>query len=251
VTRLLAKSGDAVSVPALVLRSPEPIDWRRVGLAVRTAPRQASPGVAPGAVKIVAASAAAADPNQETVTLLLREELSLGGLALEYRFRSQTFVGVEPYDEDGTAAVPGWLPFHTFADIEPVLPAGTRVIVHSGPPDPKLPQAPSLTRRFAGRKATDPLRLSADGFEIRLAGGHAREIVPESAFQAVGVEVLRKADGTGVVLVPASGTAWPPGCYRLELTYHRDNQARDPESLVLSESGDRQPEVAGIEFCLA
>ncbi|MPZ99110.1 MAG: hypothetical protein GEU80_07175 [Dehalococcoidia bacterium] len=76
----ITSGGDAV---ALLLRSPEPIDWARTSLTVSRADGLAEAGTAPGAVKVTDTAPGGATPNDETITLLLRERMSAGGLAVE------------------------------------------------------------------------------------------------------------------------------------------------------------------------
>src|SRR5262249_55877173 len=67
------------------------------------------------------------------------------------------------------------------------------------------------------------------------------------------ISVLRKADGTGVMIVApggptSSGSLLPQGQYRLTFTYRRDNRTNDPNSDVLSEAGDTSPEQVTIDL---
>src|SRR5207249_4916763 len=71
---------------------------------------------------------------------------------------------------------------------------------------------------------------------------HRRTILPPSAFAAVNIRLLRKPDGTGVILVPDAAAQFSAGEYRILMTYRRDNRANAPTSTVLSESGDHSPE---------
>lgn len=86
VTRVRAAGAvDDSEAMALLARSPEPIDWSRVGLdLLRAEPDDlfASP---PGAVKLTEATFGESQPNQESVTLLLRETTNLNGCSIQHR----------------------------------------------------------------------------------------------------------------------------------------------------------------------
>lgn len=81
ISRVL-RGGQAV---AFFVHGPEPIDWARTRLAVVHTPRRAPRPAVPGAVKLTAATFASGFPGEESVTLLLREALSLDGHRLEQR----------------------------------------------------------------------------------------------------------------------------------------------------------------------
>ncbi len=75
---------------ALLVRGPEPIEWGRTALELRRATRSGAPIVAPRTAKLIDVAFATADPNEESVTLLLPEPAGLDGLRIDY----QTFPGV-------------------------------------------------------------------------------------------------------------------------------------------------------------
>src|SRR3989442_791165 len=68
VTRV-EQSGKAL---AFLIESPEPIDWQRTTLKIDHAPRQVQRPERPHGVKLTDVSFGATEPNQESVTLLLR-----------------------------------------------------------------------------------------------------------------------------------------------------------------------------------
>jgi hypothetical protein len=74
----------------------------------------------------------------------------------------------------------------------------------------------------------------------------------DSRFNEILFNVLRKADGSGLMIVSPgptpSGSFLPEGQYRLVFTYRRDNRAKDPNSDVLSEAGNTAPEVATLDL---
>lgn len=73
---------------------------------------------------------------------------------------------------------------------------------------------------------------------------------PANRSTEVPISVLRKADGSGLMIVSPgptpSGSLWPQDEYRLVFTYRRDNRANDPNSDVLSEAGITLPETVTI-----
>ncbi|MCI0687295.1 MAG: hypothetical protein L0Y54_08675 [Sporichthyaceae bacterium] len=68
---------------ATLVRGAEPIDWRRAAVAVSRATELTVPAIAPGAVKLTDLAQGGTDPNDEAVTLLTREQVSLAGHAVE------------------------------------------------------------------------------------------------------------------------------------------------------------------------
>jgi hypothetical protein len=70
---------------ALLVQSPEPIDWTRTQIDVSFANRWAPPPEMPRAVKLTDVTFGSTQPNEESVTLLLREPTDLTGHRIEYR----------------------------------------------------------------------------------------------------------------------------------------------------------------------
>lgn len=96
------------------------------------------------------------------------------------------------------------------------------------------------------------LNFASNGAELRVlapSGGeeHRRELLPPGRYAPVAVRLLRKADGTGLAIVPTAGGALPEGRYRLRFTFHRDNRARDPGSQLLRQAGATGPEVVELD----
>lgn len=81
VTRL-EQAGEAL---AFLIQSPEPIDWSRTELEILRAEHRLSPPKLPGAVKLTDVTFGTAQPNEESVTLLLREATDLTAHRIEYR----------------------------------------------------------------------------------------------------------------------------------------------------------------------
>ena len=145
-----------------------------------------------------------------------------------------------------------WSTWHRFGEEDP-LPAGTAVSVQAGAATAAGPAPALVERRFkaaAWERGTPALR--PDGTELRVVSrdgevGHACPLLPERAFEAVGLRVLRKLDGAGLFVVPA-GEAMIPALYRLTLTFRRDNRAADPGSPVLRQAGVTASEQVAIDI---
>jgi hypothetical protein len=157
------------------------------------------------------------------------------------------------------AAAAAWETYYTFAGRK-LLAAGTRVQVLSGNESaaPPLANPAHLVRRFAATLSDrGTIRFPAAAAELRLVGSapgvvHERRFLADGEYQPVAdVRVLRKADGTAfMVVLPAAeapGSLLVPAEHRLRLTYRRDNQAADPDSLVLSEAGVTADEIVTLD----
>jgi len=214
---------------AFLVRSPEPLDWRRTGLEVLLAERAAARPLLPGAVKLTAVRF---PPEPAFVELLLRESADLKGLRIEVRLPG-----------------PRWeLYFQSAA--EPLLPAGRRIRVY--PAGAAVPASePGILQRFAA-PAAPPLPAAGTRFRLVVPAEtrwHARLFLPDAAYRAVAVRLLRKADGTSFFLLPAPpASAFPSGQYRWRWTYRRDNRAASPGSPILSQAGDSSPERVTLDI---
>lgn len=144
---------------------------------------------------------------------------------------------------------PAWTPYYIFGQ-EERLPAGTRVQVHAGNVADAPPDESSIIRRFtASLDERGQLHLPREGVNLRVRspsgiGGHGRYFLPHSDYAPVDDPlVLRNADGTGFFLLPSpAGSVLPSSQYRLRMTYLRDNRPSDPDSQVLSQAGNSDPE---------
>jgi hypothetical protein len=148
----------------------------------------------------------------------------------------------------------GWSTHYRFGPDEPVVAAGTKLVIHSGNAIPWTdPPTPGLEHRFVvdapdegkprlpANRALD-MRIRNDVGEL----GHARRFLPASEYANIAaVKILRHADGTSFALF--AGAPLPQGQYRLRLTYRRDNTAADPASTVLSRAGDSSDEVVVLD----
>ncbi|HYO16918.1 MAG TPA: hypothetical protein VE685_27280 [Thermoanaerobaculia bacterium] len=147
---------------------------------------------------------------------------------------------------------PEWSTWYGFSG-EDRRPAGTRVRLHAGPGAGASSAEGNLEHRFAAPLGeAGRLRFPAGGVELRVVGpdgaGHARTFVPPQEHVPLispGPRVVRRADGTGFVLLPFGGSPLVEGQYRLEFTYHRE---RPGQVHPFSQAGDRIPERAVLDI---
>ena len=93
-----------------------------------------------------------------------------------------------------------------------------------------------------------PSHLRSQGIELRLVApgdtiGHARTFLGPEAYVPVSVKMLRKADGTGLFLLPEGDAGSGP--LRLGLTYHRD---RSEAGRTFRQAGDKGPEQVTLDI---
>lgn len=79
-----------------LIQSPEPIDWKRTELKVLHANRRVSMPQLPGAAKLTDVTFGKKTPNEESVTLLLREAMNLTGYRIEQRVLPGPLTESEP-----------------------------------------------------------------------------------------------------------------------------------------------------------
>ena len=196
---------------AWLLRSPEPIDWRRLGVRLERAERILPAGRPASGFKLVGAQLG----SDSRLDVLLLETGSLADVQIDIR----------------PLAADGWQRWATFDSVQPPLPAG-RVVSLTGP---------ALIRTGV------EVRLARGG---RVLHQRAFLPASDYAPQA-GLRWLRRQDGTACALTIFSGTSpapLRPGAHRLSLSYHRDLRALDPQLEVLSQGGDRSPERVVVEL---
>lgn len=181
-TRLHASIGE---LSGLLLRSPEPIDWKRTGEAAWVSNAPAPVAVRPGSVKI-AELAWGADGADDIVVLLPREDASLAGYRIEFR----------PADD---AEAP-WVAFGDVATTNGR--EGAPVIVAQVPG--ALPSAPVEFRLFG-----------PDGVV-----SHQRVFLPLEAYVPLHARVARRADGSSACLLFDAPLGVEP--LRLDIVFWRD-----------------------------
>lgn len=233
----------------LLLRSPEPIDFSRLALSLLHVPDDAPASVAPAAVKLIGATLGAAAPADENVTLLVRQATNLTGWRLQ--MRDPLVGGALPLADPSGA----WETLFEFG-AEARLEDSTLVRIHSG--NAAAGPADSGRRleryRAAGGDPGD-IKLASDIADLRLVDRtgrveHARRFFREALYTPIGTKLLRKADGTALMLLPdgQAGSHLPQGALRLDFLYRKDNRMAAPASLLLSEGGDRSPEAVTLDI---
>jgi hypothetical protein len=251
ITRIKREgSGDAAG---FLLRMPEPIDWTRTSLGWAFGGQTVPSPLAPGSVKLVAASLGAQDPGGENVTLLVREPINLTGYRIEKR-DLPTVAGGGPPAPDLDDPVSVWISVYEFGS-ENVIAPGTQIVVNSGNPDNAPPAVPRVLQRFRAPAGTpSDVQLAGNAADLRLvdplgAVVHARRFLNNATnYNPVTFQVLRKADGTAFFLLPAGFRGFLPGTYQMKMDFRRDNTALDPDSLILSAAGQTAPEAAILDI---
>ncbi|MCD0170330.1 hypothetical protein [Deinococcus sp. 23YEL01] len=118
---------------------------------------------------------------------------------------------------------PDWLPWYSFTSEGHQL-EGTRLRVHGGSAGGAPVSIPGATSRFTG---STTIHFLPNGTELRLSAPdgtecHRKEFLPAGRYTPVPVRAFRKADGTGLCLLPVEGSpALPDGRYRLQFTVRR------------------------------
>jgi hypothetical protein len=252
VTRIEKTSGG--NGAAFLLRTPEPINWARTSVSWAFSAETVPSPLAPGPVKLVAASLGSQQPESENVTLLVREATDLTGYRIEKRDLA-TVAGTEPPPvslEDSTST---WALLYEFASENMIAP-GTQIVINSGNPDHPAPTFPRVLQRFRAPTGTvGDLQLTANAVDLRLVNSrgevvHARRFLnATTSYSSAAFRILRKADGTAFFLLPAGfpGADFSPGTYQMRLDFRRDNTVIDPGSLVLSAAGETVPEAAILD----
>jgi hypothetical protein len=250
MTRIKRKgSGDAA---AFLLRTSEPIDWARTSLAWAFGGQTVPSPLAPGTVKLVAASLGAQEPGGENITLLVRDPTNLTGYRIEKReMPVVNGAGPPALDLDDPAST--WISIYEFGS-ENVIAPGTQIVVNSGNPDNPPPAVPRVLQRFrAPTGAPGDVQLAGNTADLRLLDSqgavvHARRFLNSTtSYNPVNFHVLRKADGTAFFLLPAGFPGFLQGTYQMTMNFRRDNTAVDPDSLVLSAAGQKTTETVVLD----
>jgi hypothetical protein len=248
---------------AYLVRSPEPVDWRRTSLdLLRTDFARTEPAL-PGKVKLAAVNFGPDRTSIESTLVLLREPLNLLGYRIESRLSAWPLspehgvvINMQTLPQYSVVQTP-WTMCRTFEEGK-TLPAGTTITVllndsgptgGSNPPQPVGVDANTIERPYRVLFSRELRVVAPDGTVV-----HSRHFLPDDDYVAEDVRVIRKADGTGFfILKPVGGSGPAPfalGQYRLKLTYRRDNRAADPRSRLLGQAGDHSAEVVAIDIPL-
>jgi hypothetical protein len=221
---------------ALLVRSPEPLQWERTLLVPKATSQALALGI-PGDLKL-SAVAFGATPADESVTLLVRASQRLSGHRIEWR-------PVPDGDPD-----PAWSLYYEFG---PELPQrdGSQVRVFSCSPSEAPPRRPGTTQRFVAADPADATtHFPSSAVELRVVapGGaivHQRRFLDGIDFADQEMRVVRKQDGTAFVLFLPPGTSPLTGTLRLGFTFARN---AGPDRPRLTQAGDDGPEGATIDL---
>lgn len=239
VTRLIV----AGQAKVLLVRTPEPIDWRRSELAIAHAAEETLVPSPPTTVRVARVGfGRVGAPDDEYVSLVLLAPASLDGARIERR------------TIPSTGAPPAWELWAKITD--PITRAsGSRLAVIAGSAIPASlgdDAAVLLNQAATGFQPAFPSR----GIDLRVVladdtVAHASRFLPPARFNAVAAaRVVRSADGTGLaILIPGNNDSTLAAAqYRLAFRFRRDNHARDASSLVLSQGGDTSDETVYIDL---
>ncbi|HEX2079267.1 MAG TPA: hypothetical protein VHG08_16190 [Longimicrobium sp.] len=239
---------------AFLVQGPEPIDWLRTEISLRRTPYARTEPALPGRVKLTGVRFAAGGTHLASVDVLLREAADLAGYRVESRLaawplRPESGVAVDARALAQDAAAHAWTPCHAFAPAG-TLPAGTLLRLAADPPDATPVQLAALDARSVSRAwrilfSREVRIVAPDGTVV-----HARHFLPDEDYVPLDVNVLRKADGTGLFVLMPGAAPFPLAQYRLALTYRRDNRSRVPGSPVWSQAGDTGPEIVTLDIPL-
>lgn len=245
---------------ALLVQSPEPIDWLRTEIELRqTSLAQTEPEL-PGKLKLASVNFAANRIDIDSVVLLLREPMDLTGYLLESRLvtwplssTSGIVIDAQTLPGEGLAEQ-AWTTYRMF-EAEKKLSAGT--ILEIQPNDAILISPTGLVGVDA--VTVDPAQRIFYSIELRIVAPdgkivHGRHFLPDEDYFPEDISVLRKADGTGVFIFKRDGGSnvipLSLGQYRLKLTYHRNNSVRVPTSQIWSQAGNDADEIVTLDIPL-
>jgi hypothetical protein len=240
VTRIEHNSGAI----GYLIRTSEPIDWKRTRLVFSKAARQSLLPKPPDGPRLIAVSFAmetTAVPVNESATILVSETTNFTNWHIDFRLLP-----------DAANSEPGWQTWYTFG-VEPPRAAGRRVRIFALPGNTP-PQVSGEDYLFfdnphGGSQPKFPLpavdlRLVAPNGRI----AHMRRFLSTQAYTPSPIKILRSGDGTGFILIKPEMATFTPAEYQLRLEFKRDNTASDQGSLVLSENGDTSAEIAQLDI---
>ena len=144
-------------------------------------------------------------------------------------------------------AAPVFVPWHRFAGMDNLV-SGRRVRVGaaSAPGGYAAPAGLTAIWQGAASAGFQP-RLPDEGVDLRLrdAAGqvlHQQRFQPAAAFAPLAARLVRAADGTSLLVLPATAGSLPDGEIRLGFTFRRDNTATDPDAPILRQEGESTAE---------
>jgi hypothetical protein len=248
VERTSSQSSGPVTA-GLLVRGPQPFGFARNIVNLFRSATATPTAISPLSLKLVDAVLDAATLADEHVTILVLQGCDPSGYIVEKRDYSAlptgTAIPVEPLDDPASS----WTPVFTFPTASGIQRAGHRLRVYSGAPFTPAPAEPRTALYFAAPTA---LALDDEAVDLRIRAPngaivHARRFLKHSAYALLPTRVLRKRDETAFLILPASGSSFAAGSYRLEMSYLRHNPA-DQASPILTQSGDSSPERVALDF---
>jgi hypothetical protein len=228
-----------------LIRSPEPWDWERSEITLLQSSEAMPPSYVLGPVKITGAALGMSSADDEYVDLIALETVRLAGwkLQLHDTAAAAALLG-SPLDDPS----PAWLDLHDFTGPE-TISSGLRIRLWSGA---NANPVGDHTWRSMNIGAVAAL-LPAFGADLRLLDSSGRvacavRIAPNSAFAPIqpAPRLLRKADATGLIVLPNAGDSIAPGAYGVAMVYRRDRSQMEPGSIVLSQADDTTNEEAFV-----
>jgi hypothetical protein len=146
---------------------------------------------------------------------------------------------------------PSFEPWFVFS-AEQLRVSGRRMCVASGaePAGYVSPAGEEARWRGLGAAGFKP-NFPAEGVDARLVDPtglvlHQRRFRPPAAYSALATLIVRAADGTSLVVLPAGPGPLPAGEIVLDWEFRRDNTAADPAALTLRQEGEATPEIASL-----
>lgn len=228
-----------------LIRGPEPWDWQRSEITLHHNIEAMPPSHVLGPVKVTGAALGMSSADDEHVDLIALEDVRLAGWKLQVRDIGVAGALLGAPLEDPASA---WLDLHDFTGPE-TISAGLRIRLRSGG---QVEPARDHTWRSMNIGAAAAL-LPAFGADLRLLDSSGRvacavRIAPNSAFAPIpsAPRLLRKADSTGLIVLPNDGDSIASGAYGLAMVYRRDRSQIEPGGIVLSQAGDTTDEEAFV-----
>lgn len=145
---------------------------------------------------------------------------------------------------------PSWITYYTFGRESPV-PAGNRIQIASAL-DSTSPNARTSVRYAADPDDPAINHFPLNGTQLRIVAPdgsvqHRKEWISSALYEPVAVRILRKADGTGVFLMPNSPVS-ASQMLKLSCRYRRNNRMLDQGSIRFTEAGEDGDEWVFIDL---
>jgi hypothetical protein len=224
------------------------VDWARCEIIVEYTPNEVPPSLMLGPVKIIGAALGKTHGDDEYVDLLGLEDTDLEGWRLQLRDNSG---GPPSAPLDDPASAWGDL-FHFPA--QAAINAGFRLRLISGGAVQPAPSHVWRTMNVAAAGDPGVANLPAPSADLRLLDRTGRtacaiRILRDTMFAAaatLSLRLLRKADATGLIVLPQAGMGIGADAYRLKMLYRRNLGQAHPDEVVLSMAGDSGDELSFV-----